>query len=752
MPVSPVSSDPREVVRGITTGAPTDSEQTFSCVIHADWCEHRPTKIELEAHAPNARMCSGYVRVFVEGARDFSKYVYAELVVDAMVSFPPMGTKHHFPDGSERTATDYGDLFLSGPVFGMNTSAFVFQDRKKIDDGAYTQAMWPLRNYASGYIVDKGRVGSRMTIRCGYRENGADTQLASFMLPSTADGHVWFRTIAVGCHWDDIATENDDQNVRCGLEVKFRNEWHFGGAAFSASPDAFTFPFEVPRSVFVDETDKGAPKSADWHRYQGVVFSSLPVVMVPTSQHPVTKVWTMEKSSPIGISGCSLSVTCAADHANVILGHGKEDDDDDSIVPCSHQDQGGSGPVTEEDLPFVRRPDKIARLGNTVAAADSWHATHLVRLGSPLAGRRQLHALEVTFERAPYTPPRSNPRSPGMIYSPKDFPLYSYWQGQAWTYPVRRSNDLFPINNPAPLPNQGPQLYVAPAGDEMAWIVGVRNDDEYAPPDLWFWNAISGRRTLGPRVGERRLFPNNYHFHSPHALNKFNGAIVPPDEDHVEWIGMLGPWMQFSRDGPYTQAQWAHHTSVECPTRPEDYRVSLSVESFAQIWAHTEYEEFGWADRAPLDIPFEDSGMATETYDEYARRNDVLWGGVAPWRTWNPGGVVLTFRARVGLKITLHEVKGFRLRRKAPEPTYPFFDGYGSTFYAYRPAGGLEVWGNHNCSDVAFTEYVQEFRVPLTPSELVSLGSGFEITKQLHAGSGDGPVYRTMQLRVVKTN
>ena len=89
-------------------------------------------------------------------------------------------------------------------------------------------------------------------------------------------------------------------------------------------------------------------------------------------------------------------------------------------------------------------------------------------------------------------------------------------------------------------------------------------------------------------------------------------------------------------------------------------------------------------------------------------------------------------------------------------------DGYSGGWY-YDSTGEIRVAGDHECDDVACTEHIFDFGIPLDASDLSSLSNGDEVTKQLFVGNlkvldelgqesedpGE-PVYRTVKVLVSK--
>jgi hypothetical protein len=162
-------------------------------------------------------------------------------------------------------------------------------------------------------------------------------------------------------------------------------------------------------------------------------------------------------------------------------------------------------------------------------------------------------------------------------------------------------------------------------------------------------------------------------------------------------------------------------------------------------------------------VPLDDSGMTTENYDAYARRNASADGGIYPWPAWSPNvGATINVRVRLGLKWSITEVKGYRRVREKVEPGVNIGGGGGLAggggtvvmAHYYDATGEVEEKGVHACNDVACTEVVQDFKIPLTGDNLLSLSNGGQVTKGLLVGRmnnsrfGD-PVYRTVRVRVL---
>lgn len=774
--VSPVSTDPRAQVRGDINGE-FDSVRPVECVIHADWCSHRPTKALMAVGASEFTTANGTVRAFVESTRDFAKYVYAEVRVEGYVEFPVLTVKNHFSDGTTQRVATYT------PTFGTNTGNFVFTPRNSQDNDAYTTAAWPLSDYTAavvddgvefgtGYIADNRFIGSRLTVACGHRYGGVDTQIAGFMLPSSVHG---FRhqygtsstgflptlsksfprtTICIGCDWNDIANANADENatVRCGLEVVAEPGPIPGQdrIATASTFGYFSFPFEVPRWLFVDESSEATPPPFDLHRFCGAAADATTVTVPKRFSPPIggSSYWESGDSTAPSVGGMSLHVTCAADHANVIVD--PDESEDVATVPYTAVRNGG-GPVTESDPFFVRRPDIIARVPNTVANADAWHATHLVRRDSLLATRQALHNLQLEFVEA------SSPIGPVVrqgvfANTPNEFPMRTWWVGQR--------DKGFP-GSLAALAGEGPRFYFDVLSDEDAFNLWIDTEDEFRPPDMWFWNSTAGLHTLTPFVGDRALFPNAYHKHYGSAHRTFSNSIEQPSYLDIEFARGVG-FVNGGRVGLFTDSAWEEHQAVACPIRKSDYRIAWSVQAYPQLWATTSYNESGNAN-GPLDVPLDDSGMTTENYDAYARRNASADGGIYPWPAWSPNvGATINVRVRLGLKWSITEVKGYRRVREKVEPGVNIGGGGGLAggggtvvmAHYYDATGEVEEKGVHACNDVACTEVVQDFKIPLTGDNLLSLSNGGQVAKDLLVGRmnnsrfGD-PVYRTVRVRVL---
>jgi hypothetical protein len=736
-----------------------------TALVHADWCRHRPTKAWFQlatglSFEPYANP-HGIVRVFVESTRDFSTCVYAEAQVEAFVAFPTWGKRYHFADNITRNVATYG------PVFGKSTSegTFVYTPRNAQDDTSYIAAMWPLPNAL--HNLETHAVGSRLTVRCGYLSGDTNTVLHEFMAP---ESFASAPTISVACHWTDIAEGNATNTVACGLEVAngfngngVRFDW--GDSLFSAIyPGAFSCPFTVPRSLFMNEESKF---NADPYRYVGLHADSYPVsVQFPNSASPTT-------SRALAAARVGATVTCAADSAHVFVD--PEEDDDVSTVPFYAQGTTG-GPVTSSSPYFLRRPDIMARVPYTVAAGDSWHASHLVRRDSQLAVRHALHNLELEFVEA--EPPRVFEKRGILANTPNEFYVQTFWGGQADKgFPSAPPGETLKINK-APLPNAGPQFSFSLPSDSDAFYLWIDEEDTYRPPALWFWNSIAGVHALTPSVESRSLFPNSYHKHYASKLHTYSNGIETPDFLDIEFPYGVG-FIAGVRVGPFMESVWGEHQDTQCPLRKQDYRVAWSVETFPQLWAFTACREMpeGSVGNGPLDIPLADSGMSTEAYDGYVRRNASQFGGVQPWGRYNPNvGADLYVRARVGLKFTITQVAGFRRVREKVEPGV-YVTGIGGGLaglgndaipgglaHYYDATGEVEQKGVHGCNDVACTEVVQDFKIPLDGDDLLSLSNGNTVTKQLLVGrpyepipEDEGipplgsPIYRTVRVRVLSS-
>lgn len=665
---------------------------------HGDWCKHRPTKalvaIGYNTGGPYSQAApNGTVRVFVEGASDFSKYVWAELEYQAALPFPDRDARYHTADGVPKSGGAYGRevFFMSGPMFGLPGETFVYQPRDAQDDEGYLKSPWPVwlpthlsfGEFIGGYnggpfAPDIYWEGTRCRVRWGYRENESDTVLGSVAF---VDNHILFNrtsvnfdfepgTLAIGCNWSDIGSPNADDNVRCGVELLrmgflgyhgyFRNITEFG---------AFTIPFELPRSFFVDADVEGEPKPPMPYRLVGLEATA-PRVQVWRVQDGLAQTIVQEESINLEAGSFESVVTCGARRAAV-------------FIPPSLQTETGTlpaGPVGPATPPeggiirataplFVRRDDLNERSYNHVANADSWHATHLVRAGSPLAGRNVLHNLNIEFEQCTFPHGMhgagSGTSSANLTFNPdgtqRITPRYvtpsPIRTGFAWTISGSGGWSIFGGAFKV-TPEQSPRMLLEFPSDHEDYLLDDYN--QRSMPPAWAWDAMAGQHTLtpfGPVAGgdsePPRLVPNAYHAFYDEPFQDVAHAITTPASDDID---------RYWDIGPMTDAQFDTYEMEEYPNRTADYRVEIGFKSYPQIWATTRLNE-EWQRVGPQDISLEDSGMTTENHDAYsggAHRVDYVPENA---------GVTITVRARVGLRIEITKVQGFRRKREKVEST-----------------------------------------------------------------------------------
>ena len=766
--------DPTARVRGAPAGEFTLS-RPVKAVVHSDWCKHRPTKalvqVRHDTAAPN-----GTVRVFVEGARDFSKYVWAEIEYQAGIEFPELDERYHTADSVPSMGGGYGRVPLGvfssgnpGPVFGISNGTHVASFLSLEDPDDYIKSPWPVfrpthsiigsfdSEYPSGSIA---WIGTRCRVRWGYRETNADTVLGTVaFIANHAPGFAWFNTgfnptgalfglgtLAIGCNWSDIAAPNETDTVRCGVELLqsegvsgfhgyFQNITTFG---------LFTIPFEMPRSFFVNTDVEGDPKPALPYRLVGLEATA-PRITVPVRHKPVTE----GGASPAAlIYGDSTNldaysfesvVTCGARRSAV-------------FIPPSLQTQSGTlpaGPVGPAEPPedgiirnnmplFVRRDDLNERSYNQVANADSWHATHLVRAGTTLAGRNVLHNLNIEIDPCEFQAGNfgfalaggyisPGPMRAALVASGSDFQTGNVF-GQSYN-----------------LPTSGTRFSVQFASDTSS-----PGDSPF--PDAYLWDSISGSHTLTPfgptgATGptDERLVPNAYHvFYSEPTLIVESDIVAPQGYlgagsgnqiDPIDLLQFAGPFVP-ERD---QVGLFADYESFDCPARLRDYRGEWKIETFPQIWAttklNTEFQRVG-----PRDISLEESGMTTENHDAYSG------GGYRLDYVPENAGVLIRFYCRVGLKITLSRVQGFRRIRETYSEGVPVFgEPFVDDVWGHRATAEVGIYGDFSPNDVGCHDQTFEWSVSLTGEEVSQISAGETVTKQLLIATD---VYRTVRISV----
>ena len=760
--ISPVGGDTQEI-RGSPLGF-FGAARPAQAVIHSDWCKHRPTKamvgVSHDTAAPN-----GTIRVFVEGARDFSKYVWAELEYEAAVAFPDLDTRNHTSDGVAITGGAYkahAGLF-SGPVFGIANGSHepTFQDAE--DPDGYIKSPWPLwvpNHVAPGFVLqyNNGTLvldwhGTRCRLRWGTRQEDTDSILGSVAFPEsfastfglfgevTPKGEVG--AFGIGCHWTDIVVPNDDQNVRCGVEFRaFSLQFGFGFLSDIFLNEAFNIPFELPRDFFTDSASPLPIKPPLPYRMVGIEATAPTETVALSYQPPVGEesgAFVFGPSTNLDAFSVQTFVTCGARRAAVFIPPSLQSESGILPIAAVGPSERPEDGIIRNDAPvFVRRPDLIERSQNHVANADSWHSTHLVRLGSDLAQRGALHELHLEIE--PCTFPGGNQRIvPDYVSSgPMRAGLLAVG-GSDFAQRVAFFGGIT-FNNPTP----GTQFAIAFPDD----VTQFPDDMPLTP--AWIWDALSGSHTLEPfGPNGEQLVPNAYHvFYDEPTVTVTNNIVAPEGYEGEGQAFQLDPVQDIFF--PFLQNQdekFEEYEDVPVPARLRDYRGEWQIEAFPQLWATTQntnaFERVG-----PRDISLEDSDMTTEAYDRYSspsHRVDYL-----PEST----GVTVRVFGRVGVKISLSRVQGFRRTRvRQEEPGQGIF---------FRATGGVGVYGDYSMSDVACHDAVFDFDIPLTGSDVAALSDGEEITKQLLAGSYFVPneedpenddevsVFRTVRLRVSK--
>jgi len=685
-PVTYVSADQREVVRGPVAGD-FRSDRNIKCLIHTDWCCHRPTKAAASAYSDyNA---NGTLRVFVEAKPDFSTYVWAEAQFEGAVAFPAFDEKIHYRNDSTHRVPSYE------VSFGVAARSFSFTPRGDSDPTSYMTTPWPVMpptglsfdddrpRIQPGAVVD-GEYryeGSRLTYRYGYRDAGTDVvvdEMMNFLNAGTyryggvygvqpfSIGSKNFSTGAISCHWDDIEEEREDATVRCG----YSNSTSFWGFLDGVDPTAsagFSFGFSVPRSLFVDSESSADPKPYDNNRYVGLEQSGSAVTVFKWRPFGSGYEYALDRSSSdvLGARAAEISVTCSADSAAVIIDPA---DSDYSTVPLFSAMSGAdSSPVTASTPFFSRRPDLTQR--NSVPSGDTWHASHLVRKGSSLATPNALHSLNVEFVEISSLGPESA------------FNWYGAYGGL-----VRAG--VFDISFVAAVPGAGSSPYC---------VFSLTNE-------LSLWQLLSGSHTLEPYSQGRRLMPNMYSVlkDSPTRTKQYS---EPP------YVFPGG----YRTIGPVVAGEFEKRGN----SYPDDaiWRATYTLASYPQIWAWTRVFQGSAGPIQSGDLSLDASGMTTENYDKYS---------ISEWPFIDIGReVVVRVQARIGLKITLDEVRWYR-----DELQFKEFYGGGSSYNVYETTGGVES-GTVSCGDSAVTEYFYNVDIPLTAENVAAISDGETVSVEI---------------------
>jgi hypothetical protein len=790
------------LMRGSPAVPDFNTTREIECVVHSDWCEHRPTKAAAEivhdTEAPN-----GTIRVFVEAARDFSKYVFSEIEYRANVAFPVLDDRWHYADQAALEDNEWvqvpvdrpvqggpyqeqqlpnTNFFSAQPIFGTATGGFVYTPLDQQDGGNYATSPWPLTQPqflgppagAFGgppkyHVLDDRYRGTKLLVRWGHRHDDEDTVLGEVsyldhygsVLRTSGPpfflglGPVAF--VGIGCNWDDIASATPDETVRCGVEM-YAPENLLGLPNRVSTVSVFGFfsqSFDLPRSFFVDSDADSATSPPLPYQLVGMSRTS------PTAQVPVgitieagQVVAEIDDSTILTARTFVSTVTCGAERANVLIFPEQQDGSDvlppAVIGPAEPPPLDGiKRPVSESEPFVVRRPDLVNLSERHVANADSWHASHLVRLGSPLASLNALHNLHleiVEAERPADTTDVPSENSLNVIgrplfVTPTAMPAVMRWFGQH-NY-VRRTNFEWEFG-----PVEGSDVY-GPMFTPT-FLNDVLNDNDGNPlPPLWAWNAMAGEHTLEPFGPEEedetesetrpRLVPNAYHVFYGDAFRTIENDIVTPDAEDIDFPQAIGP---------LTEEEFGQYEELEHPALKNDYRVEWTIETFPQLWARTSLGGLSgpsFLRVGPLDVPVENSGMTSERYDGFSLESS-RWDYVP-----DDVGATITIHSRINLKISITRVRGFRRQRQQVDD---------SNFW--EPTAGVAVYGDHDCDDVAYFEKLFVWKIPLSAADVAALSDGEEVAKQLLAGSYLAPPapemendievdrFRTVRIRVSK--
>lgn len=741
-----VPLDQNGILRGAPSGFFNDNRPVY-CFIHTNWCAHRPTMLSAEVSPRSGQpgdpsvvidggiiygtpvSPSGSARVFVESSADRSKYLFAETQFVANVAFPVLQARYHYEDGTTRLGGPYqpsaGQFFLlTSPVFGVLNNTTIFESRNAQDPDDYTKTAWPLerpsfwittlgvRSLADLYIKDGAYTGTKQVIRAGYRNNNQDVVVCEVCRPHNvmvppedrdASGinpeRISFYSgvhLSIGCSWADIIDPRQDGQVRCGVESQ-------GGSLFQnpiAPYGLFTIPFFVPRSFFV-EPDGSLERPPSAYQYVGAECSEDQVttaIGIANLINPSPVFAVAGPSTGIDFGRTFSTVATGGRRANVWVE--PADQEDSETIPATLVK--GSEQVINDSSPFFsRRLDLIADGRFSAPGGDSWHATHLVKYGSPLSGRNALHNLNVEIVEASTgaiaeTIPQSIPAKIVMLEG-TNFVTRSF-VGNIWQF--------------SSTPATSPRFSIQFLQD------GFPTD---TLPPLWAWNAMAGQHALSPLAPDgMRLFPNSYQKHYAEALREISYPIVEPT---FSQIGGNDPI------GPFTAEQFAEFESVQCPENVAHHRVDWSLQTFPQLWATTSLNGslvFPGEYQASL----ESSGMSTNDYDTaLLQTRSLVDYGLLSLR-----GATISCSARIGFRYRINRVRGYR-RTRVPHPSLANY---------WSSTETVAVYGDHECNDVACDEMVFDWEVSLTGEQVQAISDGGTVEKHIQAGS----LVRTMRFSV----
>jgi hypothetical protein len=653
---------------------------------HPPWCSVRPSIIIVSASVPAPS--DGTLRAIIEGTRDFSTCIWAELK-SANPIFQPFTTGEHdhiagrpalVPRENRRPSNTYVPAFGYGvasatptgptgpsglPTGGLSnlgggtttgstgTSSgpsgpalttpampeFVFRNAE--DDDSYFYSKWPVANprivHYPGSVEAKEFRACTLSISCGSHLNGVDAVEESFLSLFNASDAPWSGSVVapgstvrlrVGAYVEDRLHLPD--SVPCGIYVDYGYNHE----------QSWSWPFTVPKSVIASTNED----QLDTPRYIGL-------------QQTATNGTSLDGEPYRAV----LSI-------NQLIALNACDDNSSAVLPALAEEENAFVPVvawlptapalgaevTEEWPYYARRSDRVLHVRHNVPNGDSWHASHIVREGTFLASKGELHKLDI---------------------------------------------ELLPHDSETPAITQA--FFVATYG---AGNAGLRL--ELIDNDPFPWNAISATTyAFLPEIEENQLFPNQWHYWSEQPQRSFTYPIEQPTVNDLA---------EPTNPAQVTQESLALLNGTA--HRAEDYRAAFKYETAVQGFAFTTLKAVPHI--SPFGISLADSGMASHDWDRI-KHNGVY--------TATPQ-VQLHCEFRVREKWTVTEVKGYAREWQIATQTVtgPGNEGGGSqlgggtstgtttTVAAFQQTGNMLTVAAASGRDVAITEKQLAFSVDLT--------------------------------------
>lgn len=241
------NSPSRGTVEWDLGGASVGPTSLRRALLHTDWCCKRPGKFSASIGSVDyAFNTASRVRLMVECAKDFSSAVFVELETEAKVPFEPI------PE--QKPPVEFKWEYEGPSYEGLSTNPNYPRTMPKLTsvppdaaDLEFLAYEYPLASYDFLQHVFPPQ-GTRATVRAGYRLNGTDTILFEGCWPFHS--RQFGGKFTIGAAVADFYDKPDQQFVRCGFEF-----FGYGLGDIYGGNDEFTWPLDVPKSVFADPDD-----------------------------------------------------------------------------------------------------------------------------------------------------------------------------------------------------------------------------------------------------------------------------------------------------------------------------------------------------------------------------------------------------------------------------------------------------------------------------------------------------------------